>query len=154
MSKICLLVVKTQKDSAPLEKEIIAYCKKFGFGVFTSSNYVEPVMQSFDKKYKCYSLADDFVYDNCELLLLPDGCIYNQTVNAISFLERMRVVCGLVSIIMERTNQNVVHLFVGESGTEYTEYQIYSVSVLDFPSMINRLCNCAISEPIHFNIVK
>lgn len=154
MSKICLIIVKTPKDPASLEKDIVAYCKQFGFGVFTSSNYVEPVMQSFDKEYKFYSLADDFVYDNCELLLLPDGCIYNHTVNAIPFFERMRVICGLVSLILERTNQDIVHLFVGESGTEYTEYQINSVSVPDFPSAINRLCNCAMAEPIHFIILK
>ena len=154
MSKICLIIVKTPKNYVSLDKEIIAYCKKYGFGVFTSSTYVEPVLQSFDKNYNFYSLADDFVYDNCELLLLPDGCIYNHTVNTVPFLERMRVICGLVRIVLEKTNQNIVHMFVGESGTEYTEYQICSVNVLDFPSMINRLCNSAIAEPIHFNIMK
>ncbi len=154
MSKICLIIIKPPRDFLSLEKDVVAYCNKFGFGVFTSSSYLEPVIQSFDNNIVFFSLADDFMYDNCELLLLPDGCIYNHAVNAVPFLERMRVVCGLVNIILERTNQDAVHLFVGESGTEYTEYQIASVSILDFPSMINRLCNCAISEPIHFIIMK
>ena len=154
MSKICLLIAKTPKEFEALEKDVIAYCKKNGFGVFTTSNYIEPVTQSFDRDYFYLSLADDFAFDNCELLLLPDGCSYNQTRNSISFIERMRVICGLINILLERTDQGIVHLFVGESGTEYTEYQNYSVCVFDFPLTINRLCNCAIPEAIHFNITK
>ena len=68
------------------------------------------------------SISNHSKYDNCEMFLLPDGCLYNGKTNPVSFSYRMSVLEDITSAL-QKSNYRV-EWFIGDSGTPYHDFKI------------------------------
>lgn len=87
-------------------------CSKYLLGAFfpTASNVG---LTEYEGAFVC-SISNDFLYDNCERLLLPDDCWYNGTCSSAPFAERMNSVCDIVRYAADCSGE--VELFIGDCG--------------------------------------
>lgn len=95
MSKICLITAQNvQMSPDSLRRRIVDLSAERNIGAFfpTTSNVG---LTEYEDAFVC-SISDDFLYDNCERLLLPDDCWYNGTCSSAPFAERMNSVCDIV----------------------------------------------------------
>ena len=93
MSKICLITAQNvQMSPDSLRRRIVDLSAERNIGAFfpTASNVG---LTEYEGAFVC-SISDDFLYDNCERMLLPDDCWYNGTCSSALFAERMNSVRG------------------------------------------------------------
>ncbi len=150
MSKICIFVLKPNTvfaDRTILSNSI----HNLGYSVFFDFNYTEPVAEHYKNSAFIFSLADDGYYDNCEKLLLPDNCVINDFKNEIPFIKRMQDLACLINTVLDKSSS--LELFIGESGTDYNDFDSYSTNVNSFPYLANRLLNNISFNSIRFIFV-
>lgn len=113
MSKICLITAQNvQMSPDSLRRRIVDLSAERNIGAFfpTASNVG---LTEYEGAFVC-SISDDFLYDNCERLLLPDDCWYNGTCSSAPFAERMNSVCDIVRYAADCSGE--VELFIGDCG--------------------------------------
>ena len=113
MSKICLITSQNvQMSPDSLRRRIVDLSAERNIGAFfpTASNVG---LTEYEGAFVC-SISDDFLYDNCERLLLPDDCWYNGTCSSAPFAERMNSVCDIVRYAADCSGE--VELFIGDCG--------------------------------------
>ena len=113
MSKICLITAQNvQMSPDSLRRRIVDLLAERNIGAFfpTASNVG---LTEYEDAFVC-SISDDFLYDNCERLLLPDDCWYNGTCSSAPFAERMNSVCDIVRYAADCSGE--VELFIGDCG--------------------------------------
>lgn len=114
MSKICLITAQNVQISPDsLRQRIVALAAEKNIGVFFPTASSVGLMEYEGRAFMC-SISDDFLYDNCERLLLPDNCWYNGTCSSTPFAERMNSVCDVVRCAADCSTE--VELFIGDCG--------------------------------------
>ena len=117
MSKICLITAQNvQMSPDSLRRRIVDLSAERNIGAFfpTASNVG---LTEYEDAFVC-SISDDFLYDNCERLLLPDDCWYNGTCSSAPF-ELFIGDCGQcpltefepASVRLECLHENLVRMF-------------------------------------------
>ena len=131
MSKICILVFK---ENEHLISKLKKAAENSNLGIF----FYDRIKEAFDDEHKGFvkaSLSDNKVYDNCEMLLLPDDWYFNGRKNPKPFMSRMMIIRDLVSII-QSSNQNV-ELYVGESGVEENDFLEIECDANNLPNVMD-----------------
>lgn len=142
MSKLCIgaIRIKNCYHTSLLKSHIKALANKYGYGVFYDILNCEPFMDKYLKnEYMFFSIADDDSFDNCEMLLLPDGCLFNGETNPVSFLERMKNIQIVLENILAKEND--FELYIGNSGTDYYDYERIKIDVKEFNEIANKKLN-------------
>ncbi len=149
MSKICFLILSCKDaDHARMESIVQNQLSKVGYRAFFESSYNEPLLARYmDKSIAC-SISDSALYDNCEMLLLPDQCWINGKTNDTSFLYRMKALGKALSEIEKYTE--TMELYMGESGTDPEDFDEMIISTIDFPERANDLFNNTGFPSLHF----
>ena len=150
MSKFCICL----KESAIIEDRIRVknLLGKYGLAAFFEMEYEEPFLKQLETKdgSLIISIADSKKYDNCEMLLLPDGCSINYRENKIPFQERMMQMQEVLKTILDYGEK--IDLFIGNSGVDLSEFDECEVCVDDFSMAANRLLNTKQSVDVHFKL--
>lgn len=138
MSKICIAVLtqNTNCDSECIQKRATNIAVANNFGVFFSLQYEEPFLSSYNIPHQIVSFADSFEYDNCEMLLLPNHAVFNGKTNDTSLIERLQKICLVLNELSQFGN---VELFVGDSGTSYSEFVEKNICLNEFASIACKL---------------
>ena len=141
MSMICMVVASDLKvESSHFEDVIRENTRRFHLGVFFNDNEDMELLSDNTEDCIICSLADNEVYNNCDRLMLPDGCWFNGYTNKVPFQLRMSTICSIINDIMSMCNH--VELYVGESGAN---------SIDDFVSFDLKLCDFVSFMVRHFN---
>lgn len=148
MSKICLgVLTDNNMDLEQVRHQVKELIEPFGLAVFFEQTYNEPLLEAFiDKRCIVFSVADSYQHDNCEMFLLPDECTFNGRNNNTSFSIRMEKLGVIVGKLLGCSEE--VHLFIGDSGTRYSEFETHSISILEFQRIIGQL-NTVTPEDLH-----
>lgn len=155
MSKICIGVIKTHipLEMCSFREQIKPLFNRFGLGVFFEFPYLEPFMKEYEKDdYFVFSVADNMNFDNCEMFLLPDNCTYNGKKNEISFKTRMSNLKSIIEIILK--TEKSIELFIGESGTEFFEFEFENINLERFEETLNNKLNCFDAPDICLRCIK
>ena len=133
MSSICIGVIQpvVQEDFG---KKLAEVAGRYGRGITFEIGWHEPVLDSLTGKVFVFSLFDYPGSENCEMLLLPDGCFLNGETNNISFRERMELLRDLAGIVLE--NGSSMEYYIGLSGTLPEEYDTEIVNIADLPQRL------------------
>lgn len=153
MSKICIGVISNNSTTIEeIYNQIEPLLKELGLGCFFNLSYNEPALKDYSMKdYLFFSIADSFEYDNCEMLLLPDECLFNNRRNPIPFTERLTQFKSILELIFNIVPK--VELFIGDSGTLLDEFQEKRISITDFMQVSNWL-NSEIPVDLHLIITR
>ena len=122
MSKICIAVLREQEPlNNYIKEELYSILEKNNLYCFFEVPYHEPFFNELGK-FQMISISNHSKYDNCEMFLLPDGCLYNGKTNPVSFSYRMSVLEDITSAL-QKSNYRV-EWFIGDSGTPYHDFKI------------------------------
>ena len=153
MSNICILVASDLYiQRAELETQVKQKVNQIGCGVFFDDYDLFPIHKK-NNSFIC-SFSDDYRFDNCEMLLLPDGCWLNgRKTNLVPFLNRMELLGSIIESILDSCKE--VELFVGDNGEHMIdEFQPYDVNILDFACFMNQHFNCDRFSAMHLFLYK
>lgn len=152
MSKVCIVLFpKTFIASKALEL-VENMVKKYNWGVFHELFYTEPFLEDFCiEGYLLCSFSDNFEYDNCEMLLLPDNCYINGKNNVVPFQHRMLQMETILRAILTVVPR--IDLFIGDSGTSLQNFIENSIEIHDFMKM-TRCLNSIAPPDIHYIITR
>ena len=95
------------------------------------------------------SFSDDYRFDNCEMLLLPDNCWLNGVrTNLVPFYERMELLGYVIEKIYALSDS--VELYIGDTG-EHTieEFEVVRSTIQDFPNNMDWRFNNIDSPALH-----
>lgn len=152
MSKICIAVFDAVSNSIALENMIKALAISYHLGVAFELAYEEPFLSEIcDSNKLICDFSDRPNSDNCELLLLPDGCSFNGSKNIVSFASRMARLEVILTAILKQAGS--VDLFVGDSGTALDSFKEYTFSICDLSKNIGIL-NTIAPPDVHFRITR
>lgn len=153
MSKFCIGISDKQdeKQLLHLKEELQNRLLKYDIGIFYEFSYIEPFLENYIDKYFCFSISDNQYYDNCEMLLLPDKSSVNGNENHIPFKIRMSYIKCLLEIIMKKGSK--VELFIGDSGTELFEFDVYTISLNNFLDFVTDKLNKNVTSDLHLIII-
>ena len=153
MSKICLGILCNKRTTlSALRNQIKSVVESAGFGCFFDFSYKEPLLNAYLlDNYVIFSIADNSTYDNCEMLLLPDGCMINGNENVCGFELRMKQMQDILKPILEIEAK--IELFLGESGTQFDEFDEYEITLSDFLQITKQL-NRIDSPDLHLILKK
>lgn len=153
MSKICICIINTAKQNEELLRmQISSISKYYDFTVFWDASYEEPFLERYcEENHIVFSLSDEEAYDNCEMLLLPDQNLFNGRTNPVSFSRRMEILADFLEQIL--VNHDVVDLFVGDSGTDYSEFEEKYIHVCEFSLAVDCL-NTETPPDLHLSIIR
>lgn len=140
MSTVCIgVATKLQPDNvAKCYQDLKAIADKHACGVFFEIEYQEPFLEHFREASIVFSLSDSFVYDNCEMLMLPDGCFINGRSNPISFKTRMKIILDMAVYL--KSYSCCLDFFLGHSGEPieaYITYMVHQHNMLDVLELFN-----------------
>lgn len=152
MSKFCIGIIDIQDklQLSYLKEELQNVLSKYNLGVFCEFSYIEPFLEHYNNQYFCFSIADDQFFDNCEKLLLSDGSSINGYENNIPFKIRMGYIENALEKIMEKVSK--AELFIGDSGTELSEFDLYTVSLSSFSDFATDKLNSIVAPDLHLII--
>lgn len=149
MSKICIgVILDCPLNLFELQNNLKKKGRKYGIGISFDLNYQEHFMEYYSDQTAIFvDFNDNENSSNCEMLLLPDDCCYNGLQNEIPFNDRM---LHLKNISEYLITQNLhFELFIGDSGTEYYEFQEYHIIIDDFLNTIQKNCSCYEINDLH-----
>lgn len=102
MSKFCIGIIKNKRTP---QKDIIRYVyevvNKEGLVVFFQIQDAPPFLDNYKQDSIVFSIADNHMYDTCEMLFLADDCYYNGKANNIPFIERMHNINSIIQSLMD-----------------------------------------------------
>ena len=151
MSKICIGVL-TINDSQPsiLLEQLHSLLERYELTIFSELVYEEPFLNQYHmENVFVFSISDSKLYDNCEMLLLPDNCFLNGEKNDTPFEKRMRY---LEEILLELLkNNDRIDMFIADSGTQFDEFEDIHIGISDFLS-ITKLLNTITPPDLHLTI--
>lgn len=153
MSSICLLRGrKVQNADDRLCAMIKQQITQMGYGVFFWIDTFPASSQKIDASEFVCSFADDFQWDNCEMLLLPDGSFFNGKTNATPFYRRMEALGGVLQAI--KAKMQAIELYVGGNGGDsMDEFDLVRTDIESFPILMDHIFNRSRSDvfpAIHF----
>ena len=152
MSKICIAVFDAVPNRNALENMIKSLAISYNLGVAFTLAYIEPfLLEISDSNKLICDFSDGPNSDNCELLLLPDGCSFNGNKNISSFASRMMQLEVILIAILKQTDR--VDLFIGDSGTALDSFEEYTFSICDLLKNTGIL-NTIAPPDVHFRITR
>lgn len=153
MSKICIIVLcNTLSASDIFNNEIDILLKQCNLKIISELSYNEPLCDKYKKgDYLLFSISDAHYADNCEMFLLPDGCLINGKRNNMPFSERMSIFEKILLNILKKTQ--LIHLFVGDSGTAFDDYEEKCIDLFEFKDEIMHL-NATTPPDLHFTLLQ
>ncbi len=152
MSKNCFIVfskTETETDSESFKERIASIINDFGLGIFFDFNYSDPILSHYNEASIICSIADNQQFDNCEMLFLPDNCLFNGKSNTYSFYVRMQQIALLFSAF----SVPCFELLIGTSGTAYEDYKIVQTAIELFPAAITKEIMKYELPPLHFYLL-
>lgn len=152
MSKFCIGIIDIpdKVQLSYLKEELQNILSKCSLGVFYEFSYIEPFLEHYIDKYFCFSISDDQYFDNCEMLLLPDGSSISGHENNIPFKIRMEYIKNVLEKIMKKESK--MELFIGDSGTELSEFDLYTISLNNFMDFATDKLNKIVTPDLHLII--
>lgn len=135
MSKICVIVITNDviTSKSLVKEDLKKVASQYGNGIWFYEKYNEPFIKHYCS-YFVISFSDGPIYDNCEMLLLPDKCSYNGKINRNSFYDRIKIIEDTAKYL--NTLGYAIEIFIGESGTEYEEFLKIECSLDDITNVI------------------
>lgn len=107
--------------------------KKLNVGTFFENRYVEAFEDSLTYCYHAFSIADNFEYDNCEMLLRPWWYL-NYTME--KYENNMMKIKTILEYCLRYTP--VLDLWMGTSGESLDDFDYSSISINNFLDYIKR----------------
>lgn len=145
-----MIFQKNESISENLIKKIQTIFEQNDLFCFIGSGYIEPFLSKFDlSEYFVISISDNKIYDNCELLLLPDNCYLNGEKSNNPFDNRMRKLKNVLDVFLTFTSE--IHLFIGDSGVLFEELMHLNITLDKFCMYAHKL-NSISAPDIHFVI--
>lgn len=150
MSRICIGICEdiTVAESEVFQHNIERIVASYGYGVFFSLQYIEPLLLHYSDSIFLFSLADSFVYDNCERFLLADIDLYNGEKSRTPFRTKMLVIYEIALLFYKK--HHTIEFFIGNSGEDYNDYITYNIQpdkLLDLLDILN--LNTSMQPSIH-----
>lgn len=151
MSQVCMVIMdKNSLDTCALNQIIDNIVPHLCFDIFLVTEHTALFLQEMNCDDKLIlSFADDAQFDNCEMLLLPDGCFFGGYPNEIVFEDRMKQIETFLTIILNWTG--TVELFVGYCGSYLHEYKHCNIHIKDFINSTKSL-NSIAAPNLHLTI--
>lgn len=150
MSKLCIAIFNNFPGIGNTKKQIDLLLNSFNLGIFYEQSNDEPVLSEFQNKSNIIcSLSDNCIYNNCEMLLLPDNCFLNGKSNAVPFQERLSQIEEILKAILN--NAQKIDLFIGDSGANWDDYVHYDINIHEFLRIASSL-NSMNPPDLHFII--
>ena len=136
MSQICIgiLSVAHEKDVQTLRHEMTQVTKKHHRGIVFDVSWNEPILSTIGDNSLLFSLSDSSNSDNCEMLLLPNNCCYDESCDILPFKERMLFLQDIAAIGLR--HGCCVEFFLGTSGTLPEEYAKISITNESLPQFL------------------
>ena len=136
MSMICLgaIYMPSQNGKQSLMCEISRIIHKHGYYIFGGIDWIEPIITTLPSTVLLCNIVDNVEYNNCEMLLLPDGWSFNGKFNIIPARERMQVLEELATYVIGQGHQ--VEFFLGDSGTLPNEYRLMHVTYYELSDFL------------------
>lgn len=137
MSRICIGVIYDFKEKSEVIKERIKECiGQYNLGVFFDT-CAQPFFNELPQFSILFSIADDMLYDNCEMLLLPDGWMINYTPAKESFRDRAKYIADIMATARD-VSLGKIELFIGDDGSYSDDFTVVNTSA---DSFWNDMCN-------------
>lgn len=154
MSNICILTASGVKiDRNDLKMLVQQEVNQIDCGVFFGIECIECFEQfseQYDNSSFICSFSDDYRFDNCEMLLLPDNWWLDDKTNIVPFYTRMELLKQVIEKICKVADK--VELYVGDAGgNTIEEFDKVYIEIQSFPNIMNRLFTNTDSFPaFHF----
>ena len=120
-----MILIKGAKKIEAIQTELEKILCQNALGLFLEDLINEPFGYRYTN-HIAFSIADNAQCNNCEMLLLPDGSSLNGNVNPVPFSKRMRIFRDIALLL--QAHGCSTELFLGLSGTEYSEYTEFRCS--------------------------
>lgn len=137
MSRICIGVIYDFKEKSDVIKEqlerIVGQCN---LGIFFNT-FVQPFFCELPNDSIVFSIADDMIYDNCEMLLIPDGWMINDKAPEESFRDRAGRISEIMTVACD-VSKGKIELFIGDCGDQMNDFILVNSSVGNF---LNDICS-------------
>lgn len=152
MSKFCIGIIKNKRNP---KKDIMRYVyevvNKEGLGVFFLIQDVAPFLNNYKQDSIIFSIADNYMFDNCEMLFLADDCYCNGKKNNIPFIERMHTINSIIQSLMDFGED--FELFVGETGAFDSDFEFIPLNKTIFEKRMElyQYSNISFFPNIHFS---
>ena len=152
MSKFCIGIIKNKRTP---QKDIIRYVyevvNKEGLVVFFQIQDAPPFLDNYKQDSIVFSIADNHMYDTCEMLFLADDCYYNGKANNIPFIERMHNINSIIQSRMDVVGD--FDLFVGETGAVDSDFEFIPLNKTIFEKQMElyQYSNSSFFPNIHFS---
>lgn len=139
MSLICLGITcpNTPDEFEKLKQQLSLVAVKYRRGITFKIDWHEPLVDALVDYGMIFSLSDSPESDNCEMLLLPDGCYFNEQTDNISLQKRMLFLQELSKVIIATGHS--VEYYIGLSGTLTAEYDTFMVQNRDLPLFLEKV---------------
>jgi hypothetical protein len=95
--------------------------KKHDRNICFEIGWSEPVIHSLPAASFVFSLEDNALNENCEMLLLPDGWYYNGKTNNVAIAERMMFIQEISKSML--LSGFPMEFFIGTSGELPEDYE-------------------------------
>ena len=152
MSKFCIGIIKNKRTP---KKDMIRYVyevvNKEGLEVFFQIQDAAPFLDNYEQDSIVFSIADNHMYDTCEMLFLADDCYYNGKANNIPFIERMHNINSIIQSLMDFGGD--FDLFVGETGALDSDFELIPLNKTIFEKQMElyQHSNSSFFPNIHFS---
>ena len=145
-----IMMIKTSGYSSKsvIQKQLVLNFSQFEYCFFKKEINEIPFLMEYGDEYIVFSIADNYMYDNCEMLLLPDSCWFNEKKNDIPFVERMKNIENVLKEVIKITGN--VEVFVGDCDAELFEFETITIDIQDFSKKANEKLNTIDLRYIHF----
>lgn len=128
MSSICIgLIRAVEKEHQLLREILINVTNEIGIGISYNIDWDEPIWEKNDKNMLFFSICDSSTRSNCEMLLLADGCFYNDKTNSVPLANRLDSLKRIAATILGLGYS--IEFYVGASGAALEDYSESSVSL-------------------------
>lgn len=152
MSKFCIGIIKNKRTP---KKDMIRYIyeviNKEGLEVFFQIQDTAPFLDHYAQDSIIFSIADNPMYDTCEMLFLTDNCYYNGKANLIPFVERMHNINSIIQSLMDFGGD--FDLFVGETGALDSDFEFipFNKTIFEKQMELYQHSNSSFFPNIHFS---
>lgn len=154
MSRICIGVIKSpKKNHLTLKEKITAILNKSEL-YFFNVDYYEPFLEKYDNgDYFIFSISDNRDMDSCEMLFLPDKWFFNGNSHKYSFEKRITHLQYVIDSISQLIYPLRFELFIGESGSDYIDFERYEIEPNEFVQIAMSKLNIIDIQYIPIHIV-
>ena len=154
MSNICVMVIGNidKNDEEDIRLSVKQIVNLYGYGVFFELDFNCPIIDFYQNSL-IISFADDYRFNNCERLILPDNCMFNGIYNDNSLLDRMNRLMDVARFFQKY--DVTTDIFIGDCGCKINEYYLLECKENELSSEISDFLNNNVcyNQDVHVKIV-